>query len=68
MTARVKGFWVALDHDIREDDFESIKNAVLMIKGVTDVKESISDPNDYLNRSQVRLDLINKIFKVLGEE
>ncbi len=68
MTTRIKGFWVALDHDIREDDFESIKTAVLMIKGVSEIKESVSSSDDYFNRSQIRRDLISKIYDVLLEK
>ena len=41
MTNRHSGYVVVLEKDIREDDAESIINAIRMVKGVLDVKPVI---------------------------
>jgi len=65
MTDRIKGFYVTLDKDYRDDDVETIKNAILMIKGVISVKESIVDSDDHINRERIRQELIQKLWDVL---
>jgi len=65
MTDRIKGFYVMLDKDYRDDDVETIKNAILMIKGVISVKESIVDSDDHINRERIRQELIQKLWDVL---
>lgn len=64
MSDRIKGFYVALEKDIKDEDFKEIKNAVLMVKGVLKVKESISDPSDWMNRERIRNELITKVFEI----
>jgi hypothetical protein len=68
MVNRIKGFWVSLESDIREDDFEAIKNAVLMIKGVLDVNSSITYGEDWMNRSKVAHELKKEILEILKEK
>lgn len=65
MTDRIKGFYVTLEQDIRDDYFEAIKNAVLMIKGVISIKESIVDSDDFINRERIRQEYMHKLFEVL---
>ena len=67
MTTRLKGFTVVLNNDIREDDAEQIIRAIQMIKGVQNVVPVETNPDDYINRSQIRHELYNKILKVLDE-
>ena len=43
MTDRFKSLLVSLDKDIREDDAESLLNAIRMLKGVLHVQGNISD-------------------------
>ncbi len=43
MTDRISSFLVTLDHDIREDDVETIASAVSMVKGVLNVDWNVSD-------------------------
>ena len=59
MTDRVKGLYVALERDIRTDDLEVILTAIRMIKGVSGVEyeQFITDPDDWMNRQQVRMEL-----------
>lgn len=68
MTDRIKGFYVALEEDIRVDDFETIKNAVMMIKGVLRIETSVRTIDDFYNRAQIRDEYTTKLFKVLREE
>lgn len=65
MSDRIKGFCVTLNTDIRDDDFEQIKNAVLLIKGVISVKESVTSTNDHMNRSRIKHEIIKSIFDIL---
>lgn len=68
MTERVKGFTVTLEHDIREDDFQRILNAVEMIKGVGHVEPSLVTAHDHMNRQIVKSQLLTKLFKLLHED
>lgn len=68
MTDRVKGFTVVLDHDIREDDFQRIKEAVEMFKGVVKVEPSVVTSKDYMNREVIKHKLITDLFNFLKEK
>lgn len=65
MTDRLKGLTVAFHKDIRDDDAQCIIDAILMIKGVADVTTSIVNPSDYMNRSQLRIDIRNDLLSVV---
>jgi len=65
MTDRVKGFTVTLEEDIRIDDFETILNAVKMIKGVASVEPSIVTPDDHINRERMKMEVYQKLQKVI---
>lgn len=65
MTERVNGFFVALDHDIRTDDFETIKNAVLAIKHVIGVEENIDSCSLYVAQERFRSDMGSKIVDLI---
>ena len=67
MTDRLKGLTVAFDKDIREDDAKCIIDAILMIKGVSSVTTSLSGPDDYMNREQVKRDIVKKIYDLAKE-
>ncbi len=67
MTDRLKGLTVAFDSDIRTDDAKSIIDAILMIKGVSSVKTSISNSEDYMNRQQVKREVVDKIYALAKE-
>lgn len=68
MTDRVKGFTVTLDKDMREDDFESLLNAVRMIKGVAHVEPTLVTAEDHMNRQVIKSELLTKMFKLLHEQ
>ncbi len=57
MTDRIKGLTVALTHDIRDDDCETIIHAIAMIKGVEKVEMHVADTVDWMARAHVRYEL-----------
>jgi hypothetical protein len=65
MTDRVKGVWVAFDHDIRSDDAEPLIEAIKRLRGVQSVEESITDAGDWMARERARHELIEKLWAVL---
>lgn len=67
MTDRIKGFTVTLTEDIRIDDFESIMDAVQMIKGVAEVNPSLVTSEDYMNRAKIKREMEDAILKVFLE-
>lgn len=67
MTDRLKGVTVAFERDIREDDAELIINAIRMIKGVAGVKDIKSTGYDYINREQIRHEIVEKIYAMAKE-
>lgn len=65
MTDRLKGCWVAFDHDIRSDDAESLLGAIKQLRGVQGVRSHLVTPDDYMNRERVRCELESKLLTVL---
>jgi uncharacterized protein (UPF0264 family) len=65
MTDRVKGFTVTLEHDIRIDDVEVIKQAIEMIRGVANVDCSISNIDDTINQARIKHELKQKLWEAL---
>lgn len=68
VTDRFNYLTVVLDHDIREDDAQSIISAVAMIKGVIAVKGNVSDPSEWSARERVRSELITNLYDVLKDK
>lgn len=67
MTDRVKGFTVTLDKDMRDDDFEAIKTAVEMIKGVLHVEPYLVTSGDHVNRKLIQHEIYMKIYNAIQE-
>ncbi len=65
VTDRLKGFVVALDHDMREDDAELVLNAIRMIKCVASVEPIKVGYDDHMNRDKVRCELQEKLREAL---
>jgi hypothetical protein len=65
MTDRLKGLIVTFEKDIRDDDAQSIIDAILMVKGVLSVTTSISTSDDSMNRIRIRHELKEKLFEAL---
>jgi hypothetical protein len=72
VTDRYKGFVVTLGQDIREDDAESIINAMRMIKGVVKVSPVEADLVDQIARAriedEVRSAIDNSLAKVFDRK
>lgn len=68
MSNRIKGFTVILADNIREEDFDSIRNAVMCLKGVQDVTPHIVVPDDYIAASQATTKIVKKIFDFVHRE
>ena len=68
MSDRVRGFYVALKRDLKDEDFEKLKNAVLMLKNVISIKEYINKSDDYFNREMVKCELREQLFKLFYKD
>lgn len=68
MTDRLKGVLVTFKRDIREDDAESIINAIQMVKGVMSVKPVPSNFDTHMAEERVRREIYDKIFKLVYPE
>ena len=67
MTDRAKGLIVSLENDIRDDDVETIVNAINMIKGVDGVTLNIVDSDDWLNRKRIKNEFSQKLYAALND-
>ncbi len=67
MSDRVNGFSVVLKNDLKDEDFEYVKNAVLMIKGVLDVKENVANVQDWIIRERLNSEYKEKILNLYKE-
>jgi hypothetical protein len=65
MSDRVRGFTVILERDIRDEDFEAIRQAVLIVKGVAKVEPEIVSGSDHINRQAIKWELRRKVLEVL---
>ena len=68
MTDRIRTLTVQLDKDYRDDDAQSILDAIKMIKGVTNVE--LGDPidmKDHINRNIVRSEIRVILFEALNK-
>lgn len=67
MTDRIKGLYVSLNADYRDDSIDDIVSAIKMIKCVQDVTLSVTDPDDWMNRSRISYEYRRKIMDALEE-
>jgi len=65
MTQRTKALVVILESPMREDDAQSVAEAIGMIKGVFHVSQVEENVDDQVNREMVRLDMINRLLEIL---
>lgn len=65
MSDRVYTFTVTLDAAYRDEDVESIKTALAMVKGVADVVPLVADPQLYFACKKAQSDLGEKILNVI---
>lgn len=65
MSDRIKGLTVVFEKDYREDDIERLLQAICLFRGVLLVQVIKTDPADFIERSRVRNELTEKLWKVL---
>jgi hypothetical protein len=68
MTDRFNTITVALEHDIRDDDAETLISAICQLKGVLSVSGNVSDSSAWCAEQRVRTELRKKLWSVLNEE
>jgi len=65
MTDRLKGLTVTLEDSINEDSAIRIIEAISMVKGVLVVTPSVDNFGDIMNRSRIKHELRQKLFRAL---
>lgn len=68
MTDRINALVVILEKDIREDDVESLVNAIRHFRFVADVKKNVSNIGDMIAYTRSRRDLTSKILDILHDD
>tara|TARA_R110000868_G_scaffold166823_1_gene400987 strand:+ start:1171 stop:1392 length:222 start_codon:yes stop_codon:yes gene_type:complete len=67
MTARIRSLTVALSSDIREDDVQSLIDAIQMMRNVISVTGNEVTPNDWTTEMRVRNEVFGKLMEVAKE-
>ena len=65
MTNRINSITVFLEKDVREDDVESLVEAIGNFRNVLSVEKNVSDLNLQIATQRAKRDLVDKLFKVL---
>ena len=65
--ARVKGFTVTLERDIKQEDFQRVQEAVEMIIGVLHVEPVLATGKDHIIRMRLKNDITRNILKVIND-
>lgn len=65
MTDRFNTITVALDHNIREDDAESLISAICQLRGVLSVSGNVSDSSAWCAEERVKSELSKKLWAIL---
>ena len=65
MTDAYHSLTVVLDHDIRDDDAESILTAIRMIKGVLSVRPKVADMDSHMAEERARRDFGLKLWEII---
>jgi hypothetical protein len=65
MTAKFNSLTIVLESDVREDDAQTLINAILMLKGVLSVEGNVSSVADYVAESRVKTEVRNRLFEII---
>ena len=68
MTDRYNAIVVVLRNDTRDDDAESILNAIRMIQGVLSVTPRVSSIDSHIAYDRARSDLVSRLWEALKYE
>lgn len=66
MSQEYKGCYVAFEKDMRDEIAEQFVEAIRWMRGVGAVTLEDSNSSDWMNRQQIRNELIGKIYGVLS--
>ncbi len=61
MTDRIQAFTVALEKDLRDDQVDDIRKAILMIRGIGGCTAHVSDIDSYVARSRTISEFRDKL-------
>lgn len=67
MTDRLSGYTIVFEHDIREDDAEGVKNAVLQLRGVIAVVPVVADVHAQMAETRAAFELTAALRRFLQE-
>lgn len=67
MSDKVKGFVVALENDLREDEIEHVINAIKMVKGVVNVEPIKTTSHDQIFQLRIKAEMRNKFYDFIKE-
>lgn len=65
MTDRIHSLTVVLESDRRDDDVKAIVNSILMIKGVLNVAEHVTDHAAHMAQERSKRELGDKLMAVI---
>ncbi len=68
MSDKLKGITITFDHNMNEEQADALINAIKMFKGVLHVEPSIVTGQDHMNRTLIKAEFLNKIFKLISDE
>jgi len=64
MSDRVKGFWVALDREVKDEDVVALVEAIKQMRHVENVTTKKVQPDDWMIQSRVRAELREDLIKL----
>ncbi len=67
MTDRINALTVVLDEDLREDDVDSLCNAIMHMRHVIKVEENVVDIASTVSDARAKRELTSKLWCVLNE-
>lgn len=65
MTDRINAFVVVLDRDVRDDDVEATRKAILQIKDVISVDNNVTDISDAVARSRIKSEMTEHLYGLI---
>jgi hypothetical protein len=65
MTDRVSAFTVVLERDVREDDAQSLIEAIRHLRGILSVEPVVSNPGQAVATARLRFEYFEKLRQVL---
>lgn len=67
MSDKVKGFVVTLEHDVNLENVELLMQTIRYMRGVADVRPSITNSDDYIREQRVKSELRQKMYNFIND-